>query len=150
MEKKLQAVSLRMVKEAEVPYDTKTGLNSPIEVYKFLSNEYFDFGNLPEEKFCVICLDNKNKPVNVHMASHGSKTSSIVDIGDIFKRVLLSNAKNIIVAHNHPSGNTTPSNDDVFISKRLMEAGQLFGINLLDHIIIGDDEFYSLKENGRL
>lgn len=150
MKKMIQAVSLRMVKEAEVPYDTKAGLTSPKEVYKFLTNEYFDFGNLPEEKFCVICLDNKNKPVNVHIASHGNKTSSIVDIGDIFKRVLLSNAKNIIVAHNHPSGNTNPSNQDIFISKRLMEAGEIFGINLLDHIIIGDDSFCSLKESGRL
>ena len=80
--------------------------------------------------------------------STGSLNSSIVHPREIFKRAVLQNAASIIICHNHPSGDPTPSQEDINTTKRIYDAGKILGIELLDHVIIGDNKYTSLKEKG--
>ena len=96
-------------------------------------------------------MDTKNQPVSINVVSVGSLNSSIVHPREVFKVAILSNAASIIIFHNHPSGDPTPSREDVNVTNRLKEAGKLIGIDLIDHIIIGSENSYcSLKEEGIL
>ena len=101
----------------------------------------------PEEFMYMICMNTKNRIIGVFEVSHGNVNSSIVGAREIFQKALLANAVSIIVMHNHPSGDTRPSKEDVEVTKRLVEAGKIIGIQVLDHIIVGDD-YSSLKEKG--
>ncbi|MFS0567533.1 JAB domain-containing protein, partial [Brevibacillus invocatus] len=101
------------------------------------------------EAFLLLCLSTKNEPVAIHLVSVGSLDSSIVHPREVFKAAILSNCSSVIVAHNHPSGDPTPSREDIEVTKRLQEAGELLGIPVLDHIILGHEGAYvSLKEKG--
>ena len=101
------------------------------------------------EHFVVLFLSTKNK-INGFYTSHiGSLNASVVHPREVFKPAIIANTAGIIVAHNHPSGDPTPSREDVHMTERLHEAGKTLGIELLDHIIIGDPgRFYSMKEKG--
>lgn len=101
----------------------------------------------PEEYMYMICMNTKNKIIGVFEISHGSVNSSIVNPREVFQKALLANAVSIIVMHNHPSGDPTPSREDIEVTKRLVEAGKIVGVEVLDHIIIGD-RYNSLKEKG--
>lgn len=101
----------------------------------------------PEEYLYMICMNTKNKIIGVFEVSHGSVNSSIVSPREVFQKALLANAVSIIMMHNHPSGDPTPSKQDIEVTKRLVEAGNLLGVEVLDHIIIGD-HYSSLKEKG--
>jgi DNA repair protein RadC len=103
---------------------------------------------MAEESMVMITLDTKNNITGLFTVSQGSLNSSIVHPREIYKRAILQNAASIIIAHNHPSGDTTPSQEDIAVTKRISEAGKLLGIELLDHIIVGDIGFCSLKERG--
>lgn len=98
----------------------------------------------------VCCLNTKNEPTSISTVSVGSLNSSIVHPREVFKTAVMSNAASIIIAHNHPSGDITPSKEDKDITLRLKEAGDIIGIKLLDHIIIGDRNYLSLKEKGHI
>ena len=98
--------------------------------------------------FVVACVNTKNEIANLTVAHIGSLNSSIVHPREVFKTAILSNAASIICAHNHPSGNPEPSKEDVDVTKRLIEAGKILGIDLLDHLVIGDGRYVSLKEKG--
>lgn len=102
-----------------------------------------------EEYLYMICMNTKNKIIGVFEVSHGNVNSSIVGVREIFQKALLANAVSIIVLHNHPSGDTKPSREDVEVTKRLVEAGKIIGVEVLDHIIVGD-QYCSLKEKGYL
>lgn len=97
----------------------------------------------------MICLNTKNKVIGVFEISHGNVNSSIVGTREVFQKALLANAVSIIFLHNHPSGDCTPSRQDIEITKKLSEAGKLMGIEVLDHLVIGD-RYCSLKEKGYL
>lgn len=101
----------------------------------------------PEEYLYMICMNTKNKIIGVFELSHGNVNSSIVGVREMFQKALLANAVSIIVMHNHPSGDCTPSREDIEVTKRMVEAGKIVGVQVLDHIIIGD-QFCSLKEKG--
>jgi DNA repair protein RadC len=102
------------------------------------------------EKLFILMLDTKNRVLGIHVCSEGDLSSSIVHPREVFKAAILANACSIILVHNHPSGDPTPSAEDVHVTKRLYEVGELIGIELRDHIIIGEhDEFKSLKALGR-
>ena len=98
----------------------------------------------------MICMNTKNKIIGVFEISHGSVNSSIVSPREVFQKALLANAVSIIVMHNHPSGDSTPSREDIEVTRRLSEAGKIVGVELLDHIIVGDRVYCSLKEKGHL
>lgn len=103
----------------------------------------------PEEYMYMICMNTKNRVIGVFEISHGSVNSSIVSPREIFQKALLANAVSIIVMHNHPSGDPKPSPEDIEVTKRIVEAGKIIGVQVLDHIIVGD-QYVSLKEKGYL
>ena len=96
----------------------------------------------------LITLDTKNNITGIFTVSTGSLNASIVHPREVFKRAVLQNAASIIICHNHPSGDPTPSQEDINTTKRIYDAGKILGIELLDHIIIGDNDYISLKERG--
>ena len=104
--------------------------------------------NDPEERVYVIMLDNQLQVLGVSEVSHGSSATANVGIGGIFKRALLCNASNIIIAHNHPSGGLSASEQDKELTKSVIAAGELMEIPLLDHIIITEDSYMSMAEAG--
>lgn len=103
------------------------------------------------EHFVVVGLNAKNVPTSIEVAHIGALNSCIVHPREIFKNAILSNSAAIFLAHNHPSQNITPSPEDIAMTERLVEAGELLGIEVLDHIIINNqNNFYSMKENHHL
>jgi DNA repair protein RadC len=142
--KRVDIVSLRMVKEKSILYKERS-VRSPEDGYRLLKQF---IGDMDREVLLLVCLDTKNQPTAINICHIGSLNSSIVHPREIMKTAILSNAASIIIAHNHPSGNAAPSNEDIEVTKRMKEAGKIIGIDLLDHIIVGDEAFISLKEKG--
>ena len=105
-------------------------------------------GSEDREVLLVLCLNTKNDVVAIHRCHVGSLNSSIVHPREVFKSAILNNAASIIISHNHPSFNCSPSSEDIEVTKRIQEAGILLGIELLDHIIVTPSTFLSLKEKG--
>lgn len=103
----------------------------------------------PEEYMYMICMNTKNKIIGVFEVSHGTVSSSIVGVREIFQKALLANAVSILLMHNHPSGDPSPSREDIEVTRRIVEAGKILGIQVLDHIIVGD-QYVSLKEKGHM
>lgn len=94
--------------------------------------------DLPEEHFYVLLLDTRNQVIGLSLISKGTISASLVHPREVFKPAILANAAGMIVAHNHPSGNPTPSTEDLEITKTLVNAGKLLSISVLDHLVIGD------------
>lgn len=108
-------------------------------------------GGEDREHFVVILLNSKNRIIGINTVSVGSLSSSLVHPREVFKPAILSNAAAILVAHNHPSGDPTPSQEDVVITRRLREAAELLDIRLLDHIVLGENgRWYSFLDSGEL
>ena len=103
-----------------------------------------------EENLVVLCLSTKNKIICQKLVSKGTLNSSLVHPREVFKQAIHVHAASILILHNHPSGDPTPSTEDTNVTARLKECGKLLGIDLLDHIIIGDGKYESLKEKGVL
>lgn len=137
--------SLRLVKEKGGRYDIQKKVTSPSIAYD-VSIKCLELDQLAEEMFVMLTLDTKNNVTGIFEVSRGSLNSSIVHPREVFKRALLQNASSIILVHNHPSGDSKPSKEDINITKRLKDGGKILGIEILDHIIVGHDEFYSMKE----
>ena len=141
--KRIDIVKIKMVKESSVKYENRK-IGNPWDAYKIF-NDYIDDSN--KEMFVLMCLNNRNEPTHISTISIGSVNESIATPAEVFKVALLSNANKIMVCHNHPSGDPQPSESDRNITERLYDSGAIIGIKLLDHIIIGDDVYYSFKEN---
>ena len=103
-----------------------------------------------KEHFKLILLNTRNKIIGISTVSIGSLNASIVHPREVFKDAIIHNAYSVVLAHNHPSGDTEPSEDDLTITKRLVEAGKILGIEVIDHIIISKNGFFSFKEKGLL
>ena len=115
-----------------------------------VATDFIHLHEQTEEYLYMICLNTKNKIIGVFELSHGNVNSSIFSVREMFQKALLANAVNIIVMHNHPSGDPTPSREDILVTERAKEAGKLIGIDILDHIIVGDGRYCSLKERGNI
>ena len=96
----------------------------------------------------MLALDTKNKIIGIFTISTGSLNASIIHPRDIFQRAILSNAASVILAHNHPSGDPTPSSEDIELTNKLVQVGKMMDLPILDHVVIGDGKFVSLKERG--
>lgn len=105
---------------------------------------------LSQEHFVVLFLNTKNQVMHQQTIFIGSLNASIVHPREVFREAVKRSAASIICAHNHPSGDPTPSQEDIHVTRRLVESGKMIGIELLDHLIIGDRKFVSLKEKGYL
>lgn len=122
-----------------------TIINTPVDVKNLLMEE---MRFLEKEHFKVILLNIKNHVISVEDISIGSLNSSIVHPREVFKPAIRRSSAAIILVHNHPSGDPTPSREDVDITRRLVEAGKILGIEVVDHIIIGNGIYISLREKG--
>ena len=103
-----------------------------------------------KEMFITLHLDGKNRIICMDLVSLGSLNQSICHPRKIYKTACLSNAAALILVHQHPTGDPTPSSEDISITRRLKEAGEIMGIKVLDHIIVGDGEYLSFVERGLL
>lgn len=145
--KRVNIVSIKMVKEGSILYKERK-VTSPSDAAN-IAKDFLECCD--REQLIVICLDTKNQPTAINLASIGTLNSSVVHPREVFKVAILANSASIIVAHNHPSGDTTPSSEDVNVTTRIKEAGKILGIELLDHIIIScNNSYISLKEKGIL
>lgn len=123
----------------------KLKITSPRDVTSILMEE---MRYLKKEFFKIVLLDTKNQVISIEDISVGSLNSSIVHPREVFNVAIKRSSASIILVHNHPSGDTTPSKEDLNVTKRLVECGNIIGITVLDHLIIGDGEFISLKEKN--
>jgi DNA repair protein RadC len=128
----------------EAPEDRPV-IHSPNDAFALLQ---FDMSALEQEELRVILLDTRNRVIKIEMVYRGSLSQSQVRVGELFKSAIRSNSASVIVVHNHPSGDPTPSPDDVAVTRQLIQAGKLLDINVLDHLVIGYNRFVSLKERG--
>lgn len=141
---------MELMKEASRNYnDIPTALNNPDKVYQQIER-IINPSELSEEEFWVMCLDVKNKNIGNFRTSKGTIDCTVVHPREVFKGAILLNSANIILTHNHPTGNPTPSEEDIELTKRLVECGELLGIKVLDHIITGDGVFRSLREHSQM
>ena len=142
---KIQVVQLKQEILKEIHINNNTTFSSPN-----VSGEFFiDYiGNFDREVFAVVGMNVKNKPTYCEICHIGVLDYSPVHFREIFKGTILANSSSIIVSHNHVSGNLKPSNEDIKITKALIEAGELLGINVLDHIIVSDTDYLSLKKDN--
>jgi DNA repair protein RadC len=136
-----------LVKEKVGRYELPRETKSPEEAYKAIT-AITSVEQEAQEVFGVLLMNTKHKIVAVHEVSRGTLSASMVHPREVFKTAVLHNAAAIICFHNHPSGDPEPSKEDIEITKRLVEAGKIMGIEILDHIIVGDDRYVSLKERG--
>ena len=120
-------------------------INSPADAAALVM---YEMSALSQEQLRVMLLNTKNQVLEIKTLYQGSLNSSAVRVGEVFKHAIIANAAAVIVAHNHPSADPTPSPDDVAVTRALVEAGQLLDIPLLDHLVIGGNRFVSLKERN--
>jgi DNA repair protein RadC len=137
-----------LVRESRLPH-AKPQLRSSRDA-ALLFRQYL--GEVDREHFMVAMLDQKHKVIGINTVSMGSLTASVVHPREVMKPAILSNAAALLCCHNHPSGAPQPSQEDRALTKRLVEAGQLLGITVLDHLILGDgsETYYSFADEGLL
>jgi len=120
-------------------------VKSPADAANLLMLE---MGMLEQEHLRVMLMDTRNRVLSIHTVYVGNVNSSVVRVGEIFREAIRANTAALIVAHNHPSGDPTPSAQDVAVTEQIVQAGRLLNIEVLDHLIIGQHRFVSLKERG--
>jgi DNA repair protein RadC len=143
---KIPVYRVAMIKENTISVEQKI-IHSPRDVFDAV-HEYL--ADVDREHFLTLFLNTKNGIIGVNTTSIGTLNSSLVYPREVFKPAIIANSAAIILVHCHPSGNPDPSNEDLEITRRLVEAGKLLGIEVLDHVIVGDGCWVSLKEKGIL
>ena len=136
------AVELSKRLESPVQEGEKPVLKSPVDVVKLIKMK---LKGKKKEHFLVLCLDTRNHLINCKSVSVGSLDTSVVHPREVFKEAITASAASVIFAHNHPSGDPEPSEEDIELTKRLVKAGEIIGIDVLDHIIVCDKGYLSLK-----
>ena len=143
---KLDQVGIRMVKEP--PLYSSEPVNSPEAAVRIIADT---LRNYDREVFCVVNLRNDLKPINANVVSVGTLNASIAHPREILKSTILSNAAAVMLLHNHPSGNLTPSREDIELTARMQEICTMLGTPVQDHIIVGnDDRYFSFREQDIL
>jgi DNA repair protein RadC len=127
--------------------DARPRFGLPAEVAAWLLPQ---FGTRPAEQFGVVLLDTKNRLLKASVVSTGVLDASVVLPRDVFREAAVSGAASIVLFHNHPSGDPTPSADDMAITGRMVAAGQVMGIAVIDHLVLGDGRYFSFKEHRHL
>jgi DNA repair protein RadC len=138
---------LKLARAISTPTQTPYIIRSPKDVYDLLAPE---LRHLQKEHFISLFLNTKNHVITKEVTSIGSLNAAIVHPREVFRAAIKRSSASLICVHNHPSGCSTPSPEDVILSKRLAETGEIIGISVLDHVIVAGNHFYSLKENGHL
>ena len=122
-------------------------IKKPETVFNLLKNE---IGNKMKENFYILSLTTRNNLIGVDKVSTGTLSASLAHPREVFLPAIKNSASTVIIVHNHPSGDTQPSEDDLEITKRLVEAGKILGVDVVDHIIVAKDNYFSFKDKGLL
>jgi len=138
--------SREVIREDMPAYIATKRFTSPLQVFEMFRDLILE----TKEHFLCIHLDGKNRIICLDRVSVGSLNQSVVHVREVLKSALLSSAAATLLVHNHPTGDPTPSGEDLAITRRLKEAGELIGIPVLDHIIIGEGQYVSFVEKGLL
>ncbi|MEI7845228.1 MAG: DNA repair protein RadC [Chloroflexota bacterium] len=138
------AIELGRRLTVEAP-DERPAINSPADAAALIQ---YEMSALEQEHLRVLLLDRRNRVMEITEVYRGSVSSSQVRVGEIFKEAIRKNASAVIIAHNHPSGDPTPSPDDVAVTRAIIQAGKLLDVDVLDHLVIGQGKWVSLKERG--
>ena len=136
---------LNMIYEGKTKYMTK--IRSPVDINTLITEVMQDLDAQREHCFCI-SMDTKNQIKSVDVISIGTLNANIVHPREIFYTAICHRAASVIISHNHPSGDPTPSKEDIEVTEKLIEGGKLIGIDVLDHVIIGDKQYISLKDEG--
>jgi len=144
--RRLEVVRVTLVKDRSVIYEANKLIRPAecAEAFRAL------VGEVDREYFVAFMLDGKNRIMSANVVAIGSLNQAIVHPREVFKPAILANAACVVLAHNHPSGDPAPSREDREITRRLKEGGELLSIKVLDHIIIGDNSYFSFIESGLL
>lgn len=129
--------SVRLVKEKAVRYDISRRIVQPEDAF-IIAKEILHLDEMAEEVLAILTLNTKKEVIGMFEVSRGSLKASVVHPREIFKRAFLVNADSIIVLHCHPSGSIVPSTEDIKVTKKLFDAGKILGVEVIDHLIIGD------------
>ena len=139
----LDLVSIRLKKDRTIKSGIK--VSSPETAVEFIHEEVADYD---KEAVVVLNLNTKGMPINASITSLGTLNCSLTHPREIFKTAILSNAASIILMHNHPCGDCTPSQEDIDMTERMYMCGKILGIDVLDHIVLDQDRFFSFRDNG--
>ena len=139
-------IKILELKEEFKTYETRPLMTAPEKVYSLLK----PMMPADKEQFVLLSLNTKNGVIAVRVISIGSLNANIVHPREVFRAAVVDAAAHIIVAHNHPSGDPVPSREDIEITKKLLECGKLLGIEVLDHVIVGEGRHFSMKEAGHI
>ncbi|GFO65729.1 DNA repair protein RadC [Geomonas paludis] len=140
-------LSRRIREKERRPIESFERFTSAAQVFEHLNHEYRDRHT---EQFVALLLDGKNRIISRALISEGSLNQSIVHPREVFNAAVRQSAAAMILLHNHPSGDPTPSPEDLAVTRLLCEAGQIMGIRVLDHIVIGENEYYSFADHGQI
>ena len=138
---------LELARRAQTTEPSRPRINTPADVAALLMPE---MSGLDHEQMRVVLLSTKNEVKGIHLVYQGSIHTTVIRVAELFTEAIRANVPSIIVAHNHPSGDPTPSSEDVAVTREIVKAGQLLDIEVLDHLILGGSpaRFTSLKERG--
>ena len=142
----VKAYSVQLVRDSSVKVETRLADSS--EKIAPIVRAYI--GETPKEHFVVLFMDARNRIIGINTASVGTLNASLCHPREVFQAAILASAAGIVVSHNHPSGDPTPSPEDREVTRRLVRAGEILGIPLLDHVIVTADSFYSFRTQGLL
>jgi DNA repair protein RadC len=126
-------------------YEGRYQVKSPADVAQLFMVEMMA---LDQEELWVACLDTKNRLIKIAKVYRGSVNTAMIRVGEVFKEALRLNAASIVVAHNHPSSDPTPSPEDILVTRQIVEAGKLLDCEVLDHLVLAGNKFVSLRERG--
>ncbi len=127
------------------PASERPSINSPADAAKLL--EVF-IANLDHEELWILLLNRRNTVTQIVRLYQGSVNSSQIRVGEVFRQAIIEQSSAIVIGHNHPSGDPTPSPDDVAVTRAIVQAGKLLDVDVLDHLVIGQSSYVSLKERG--
>lgn len=147
---RISITKVKLVRESSHLYDiAHRQIHNPEDAADVFDS-IFDLKSEAQEVFCALFLDTKNGVVGAQEITRGTLNGSLVSPREVYKPAILHNAAGIIVCHNHPSGSTEASREDIAVTERLAKAGKILAIDFLDHIIIAATDYRSLKEEGLL
>lgn len=136
---------IKLVRDGSQPVERRKVTTAPVAAE--ILHEYL--AETDREHFVVLLLDTQNRAIGLHTVTVGTLDASLVHPREVYKPAILANASSVLLAHNHPSGECTPSAEDELVTRQLRAAGELLGIEVLDHVILGDPpHFYSFLEHG--
>jgi DNA repair protein RadC len=136
----------REIHEPEEGYDARMRITSPATAMRFCQQQFTALKHAMQEEFWMVTLDTKNQPIATHRITVGTLRNSLVHPREVFRPAIADAANCILVVHNHPSGDPTPSDQDLSVTERLENAAEIIGIPVLDHIVIAGDRSISIQE----